>query len=154
MMRMFKILFVSSECVLPNEWMNSFRIIFSFFFLGKCLKELIFCFHTNTVASNNLLNSNKEKVENDFHSTVTLLTKFEHVSVKIAQIYGLFYRILNTPLKHKHGGITIKHVMFTSLTSAVYYSKIIWETSFDYIHISVFANYFFHFITTLLALTI
>ena len=74
------------------------------FFLRECLRELISPFHTNTVASINVLNANKE---NEFHSTVTWLTKFEHLCLKIAQTCGLFYRILNTPLKHKHGGITV-----------------------------------------------
>ena len=38
-----------------------------FIFLGECLREL--------KSSNNMLHANKEKVENDFRSTVTWLTK-------------------------------------------------------------------------------
>ena len=76
--------------------MGMFKIIFwtvFSFFLRGCLREFSY-FHTNTVASNNVLNANKEKVENEFHSTVTWLTKFEHLCLKIAQKCGLFYRML------------------------------------------------------------
>ena len=55
-----------------NEQHLDYVPFFFFFFLRECLRELIYCFHTNTVASNYVLNANKEKVENEFHSTVTL----------------------------------------------------------------------------------